>query len=185
MEDLQIIDLYIKRDETAITETSNKYGAFCRSVAKNILTLEEDTEECVNDAYLHAWNSIPPQRPASLGAWLGRVVRNISLDLWRKNHRQKRYSGIEEIFYELSDCVPSPQTVEKEIEGKDLSGVINSWLASLPKDDRVLFVRRYWYGDTVNELAKELGMTAGSLAKRMYRLRIDLKSALEKEGYLL
>lgn len=185
MEDLQIIDLYFRRDETAITETANKYGAFCRRVAKNILSLEEDTEECVNDTYLHAWNSMPPQRPVKLGAWLGRIVRNIALDMWRRHHSQKRYSGIEQVLDELADCIPSPQTVEREIDQKELTEAINTWLAELRQNDRVLFMRRYWNGDSVKDLAKECGMTSGGLAGKLYKLRQSLKTFLEKEGYIL
>lgn len=185
MEDAQIIDLYFERNEAAIVETAAKYGRFCRNVALNILSVGADAEECVNDAYLQAWNSIPPQRPSSLRAWLGRVVRNISINLWNKNHCQKRYAGMEQLMDELEDCIPSPQTVEHQIEGQELTEAIDTWLASLPRDDRVLFVRRYWNGETVDELAKEAGTGPKKLAKRMYRLRQNLRAALEKEGYLL
>ena len=185
MEDLEIIGLYFRRDERAITETAAKYGAFCRNIALNILSVSEDAEECVNDAYLRAWDSIPPQKPDKLGAWLGRVVRNTAYNLWNKNHRQKRYAGMEEILNELEDCIPSPDTVEHEIEEQELTGAINAWLADLPKKDRVLFVRRYWNGEAVNALAKRAGISAAATAKRLYRLRRELKSTLEKEGYSL
>lgn len=185
MEDLQIIDLYFERNETAIAETAAKYGLFCHNIALNILSVKADAEECVNDTYLQAWNSIPPQRPDKFRAWLGRVVRNISINLWNKNHCQKRYAGIEQFMDELEDCIPSPQTVEHQIEEQELTEVINTWLASLSRDDRVLFVRRYWNGKTVNELAKETGTESKKLARRMYSLRQSLKSALEKEGYSL
>lgn len=185
MEDLQIIELYFERNETAIAETAAKYGHFCRNIALNILSIDEDAEECVNDTYLQAWNSIPPQRPNKFRAWLGRVVRNITINLWRKNHCQKRYAGMEQILDELEDCIPSPETVELQIEEKELTQVINAWLTSLCRDDRVLFVRRYWNGETVNELAEEIGTGSKKLARRMYSLRQKLKAVLEKEGYLL
>lgn len=185
MEDLEIIGLYFKRDEKAISETAAKYGTFCHSIALNILSINEDAEECVNDTYLHAWNSIPPQTPNKLGAWLGRVVRNIAYDLWKKNHRQKRYAGLEETLIELEDCIPSPVTVEHEIEEQELTEVINTWLASLAKKDRILFVRRYWNGEAVNILAEKAGLSPTMMAKRMYRLRQELKTTLEKEGYTL
>ena len=185
MEDLQIIELYFKRDAAAIGETVNKYGAFCRDVAKNILTLEEDAEECVNDAYLRAWSSIPPQRPVKLGAWLGRVVRNIALDMWRKSRRQKRYSGLEQLLDELNDCIPSPQNVERELDKKELTEAVNAWLAGIPQNDRVIFMRRYFGGEAVNDLARECGLTSGGLAKKLYKLRQSLKASLEKEGYTL
>ena len=185
MEDLQIINLYFKRDEAAISETETKYGAFCHRIALNILSINADADECVNDAYLQAWNSIPPHKPDKLGAWLGKVVRNIAFDLWKKNHRQKRYAGIEQLLNEFEDCIPSPATVERQIEEQELTEVINTWLASLPQNDRIIFVRRYWYGETVNTLAQESGTSPANMAKKMYRLRQKLKSKLEKEGYSL
>ena len=183
MEDLQIIDLYNQRDENAISETAKKYGAFCESIAFNILTIAADVEECVNDTYLQAWNSIPPQQPARLGAWLGKVVRNIAINLWNKNHRKKRYAGMEQLLSELEDCIPSPITVEQEIEEKELTEFLNTWLASLSKADRILFMRRYWNGEAVKDLAKEYRIMPRDMAKRMYRLRQSLKSALEKGCY--
>ena len=185
MEDSQIIGLYFKRDEAAISETAAKYGAFCRGIALNILSISADADECVNDTYLRAWNSIPPQNPVRLGAWLGKVVRNIAFDLWKKNHRKKRYSGMEQLLNELEDCIPSHTAVESEIEGQELTGVINAWLASLPQSDRILFMRRYWNGETVAALAQESGVSPANMAKKMYRLRQGLKSRLEKEGYSL
>lgn len=185
MEDSEIVELYFRRDERAIAETAAKYGAFCRGIAFNILSDSEDAEECVGDAYLRAWNSIPPQKPDKLGAWLGRVVRNIAYDLWKKNHRQKRCSGLEEIMAELEDCIPSPVTVEREVESRELTETVNRWLASLRRSDRIVFVRRYWYGDSVSELAKKAGVSPSAMAKRMYRLRQGLRSALEQEGYYL
>ena len=185
MEDLEIIGLYFKRDEKAITETTVKYGTFCHRIALNILSTVEDAEECVNDTYMQAWNSIPPQKPDKLGSWLGRVVRNIAYNLWKKNHQQKRCTGMEELLDELEDCIPSPDTVEREIEGQELTKVINTWLAALTKKDRILFVRRYWNGESVNALAKKAGISPAAMTKRMYRLRRGLKSTLEKEGYSL
>ena len=185
MEDLEIIGLYFKRDERAISETAAKYGTFCHGIALNILSVDADAEECVNDTYLHTWNSIPPQKPDNLRAWLGRIVRNTAYDLWRKNHRQKRYAGIEAILDELEDCIPSPVTVEREMEEQELTAIVNSWLASLAKQDRILFVRRYWNGEAVNFLAKKAGISSGAMAKKMYQLRRELKSRLEKEGYSL
>lgn len=185
MEDSEIIALYFRRDEAAIAETAAKYGDFCRKIALNILPSDEDAKECVNDAYLQAWNSIPPNRPDHLGAWLGRVVRNLAYNGWKKNHRQKRGCGMDGMQEELADCIPSPVSVEREIETRELTRFLNRWLAALPKNDRILFLRRYWYGDPVNVLAQKAGISPVSMAKRMYRIRQNLKSALEKEGYLL
>lgn len=185
MEDVQIIELYWKREETAISETEKKYGAFCNSIALNILSVPEDAKECVNDTYFQAWNSMPPQRPVKLQAWLGRIVRNIAINLWNKNHRKKRYSGMEQLLNELEDCIPGRETVEGVIEEKELAVFINTWLGNLTQEERVLFVRRYWKGETVKKLAVEFGTSPGKMAKRMYRIRQNLKSALEKEGYVL
>ncbi len=185
MEDLQIIDLYWQRDEAAITETDKKYGPFCHRIAKNILSVREDAEECVNDTYQRAWNSMPPQRPDKLRAWLGKVVRNISLNRWNRNHAQKRYNGMDRLLSELEDCVPSPETLEKTLEAAELVKFLNQWLASLCREDRALFLRRYWNGEAVKDLAREQGAAQGTTAQRLYRLRQNLKSALEKEGYSL
>lgn len=182
---MQILELYFRRDETTISETEVKYGAFCHKIARNILSTDPDAEECVNDTYLQAWNAIPPQRPDRLGVWLGRVVRNIAINLWNKNHRQKRYAGMTQLLDELEDCIPSPETVEHKIAEKELTEVINRWLASLTQNDRVLFMRRYWNGETIKELAKECGVTPGRLAKQMYQLRQKLRCILEQEGYTL
>lgn len=165
MEDSQIIGLYFKRDESAITETETKYGAFCHGIALNILSINADADECVNDTYLQAWNSIPPQKPDRLGAWLGRVVRNISFNLWKKNHCQKRYVGMEQLLNELEDCIPSPVTVEREIEEQELTEIINTWLTSLSQNDRILFIRRYWYGETVTMLAQESGISPANMER--------------------
>lgn len=185
MEDQKIVALYLERNEEAIEATKQKYGNRCFKIARNILTLPQDAEECVNDMYHHAWNSIPPNQPKNLGAWLSRVVRNIALNLWKKNHTQKRYSGLEELFDEMEDCIPSVNLVEQEIEEKELTFLLNNWLSSLPKEDRVLFLRRYWKGETLKSLEEEYHVSHGRMAKRMYQLRLNLKKTLEKEGYRL
>ncbi|MCH5344708.1 MAG: sigma-70 family RNA polymerase sigma factor [Acetatifactor sp.] len=185
MEDSKIIELYWQRDEAAITETAQKYGAFCHAIAMNLLQIKEDAEECLNDTYHTAWNSIPPQKPEKFRAWLGRVVRNLSLALWNKNHRQKRYSGMTALLDELEDCIPSSETVEQILETKELSAVIDRWLMGLSGEDRALFVRRYWNGTPLNELASLWGISPNKLAQKMFRLRLSLRLALEKEGITL
>lgn len=185
MEDSQIMDLYWKRNERAIAETSCKYGALCGSIAMNLLSDREDAEECVNDTWIEAWNRIPPQRPENLRAWLCRIVRNISINRWRKNHARKRYHGLDQMLDELEDCIPSPRNVEQEIEDAELGRCISSWLFSLPREDRVLFVLRYWHGRALNELADKWSIPAPRLTKKMYRLRLSLKAALEREEIYL
>lgn len=185
MEDSQIIDLYWNRNENAIAQTAQKYGNFCHAIAFNVLSIHEDAEECVNDTYVQAWNSIPPQRPLMLKAWLGKVVRNLAINLWDKNHAQKRYQGMDLVLDELEECVPAAKTVENAIEDKELGRVISGWLRTLKEDDRNLFVRRYWSGESVNDLADEWGISPNKLAQRMFRLRNSLKAALEKEEVYL
>lgn len=182
MEDQQIITLYQSRDETAITETDRKYGPFCRRVAENILTVREDAEECVSDTYHAAWNTIPPQEPRSLRAFLGRIVRNLSLDRWRAGRAKKRYHGVEVLLSELEDCVPGGETAEEALDRRALGELISRWLEGLPEEDRCLFLRRYWYGDAVKTLAEEIGCTENQMAQRMLRLRKALRRALEAEG---
>lgn len=181
MDDIDIIELYHRRDESAIAETDRNHGAFCRTVSFNLLSSREDAEECVNDTWLAAWNSMPPERPASLRAFLGRIVRNISIGKFRKNRAQKRYSGIEVMLSELGECVPG-DCAEKEIERLELSGAISRWLSRLDRESRSLFVRRYWYGMQVQEIASERGESPNSVAKRMQKLRESLRRELEKEG---
>ncbi|MCM1056900.1 MAG: sigma-70 family RNA polymerase sigma factor [Firmicutes bacterium] len=185
MEDSQIMDLYWKRNEYAIIETDRKYGALCHSIAMNLLSVREDAEECVNDTWNEAWNRLPPQRPENFKAWLCRVVRNISINLWRRNHAEKRYNGINQILDELEECVPAARTVEQEIEDAELGRCISAWLLSLPKEDRALFVHRYWHGTALNELAEKWNIPAPRLTKKMYRLRLSLKATLEKEDIYL
>lgn len=185
MEDSQIMDLYWKRNEYAIVETDRKYGALCHSIAMNLLSDREDAEECVNDTWNEAWNLMPPQRPENLKAWLCKIVRNISINLWRKNHAQKRFNGITQMLDELEDCIPSSQSVEQEIEDAELGRCISTWLLSLSPEDRILFVQRYWHGNALNALAVEWNIPAARLTKKMYRLRLSLKATLEKEEIYL
>lgn len=184
MDDAQIIALYIQRDEAAIAETQRKYGAFCSRIATNILSIE-DAEECVNDSYHQVWLAIPPQRPTHFSAWLGRIVRNNAINLWNKNHRKKRYNGMTELLSELEESIPSPRTMEREIENRELSACIDTWLRTLKPEDRILFLRRYWYGMSLQDLAQEHKMSSGKLAQRMFRLRTNLRQALEREGITL
>ena len=183
MDDLQIVQLYWQRDQSAIRESSAKYGRMLHSIAFGIISNHEDSEECVSDTYGKAWDTMPPQKPGSLAAYLGRITRNLSINRWHESHTQKRGRG--QMLMELTDCVPTPQTVENEVERAALTELINGWLLSLPKEDRVLFLRRYWFGDEVQTLAKKLGASSNQMAGRLYRLRQKLKSVLEQEGISL
>jgi RNA polymerase sigma-70 factor (ECF subfamily) len=183
MRDEQIIELYWARDEGAIAESGARYGAYCGSIAMNILVNREDADECVNDTWLHAWEAMPPHRPNALAAFFGRITRNLAITRYRANRAQKRYSGMTELLSELDDCVPSGDSTERSVERGLLTTAINNWLDTLGADDRALFVRRYWYGDALKTLAKESGVTQNQLAQRMLRLRKRLKTALEREGF--
>ena len=185
MDDKQIVDLYFARDEQAIAETEQKYGRFCLRIAMNVLDVWEDAEECVSDTWLSAWDRIPPTVPQSLKAFLGRIVRNLSISRFRAMRAKKRYNGMEVLLSELGDCVPSDRNVEQAVEAKELSGYISDWLDSLPTEDCTLFVRRYWFRDTVQELAERCGITAAQMAQRMLRLRKGLRTVLEQKGVAL
>ena len=182
MDDLAIVELYHRRDEQAITESDKKYGTYCRSIALRLLDFREDAEECVNDTWHAAWNRMPPDRPQSLGTFLGRITRNLSISRWRRDHAQKRYDGIEVLLSELEDCVPAAGTVEEHLERLLLAQSISTWLDSLEDEDRRLFIRRYWYAYPVKKLAKEQGGAANTLSQRLLRLRKGLRAFLEEKG---
>ena len=182
MDDSVIIELYWQRSERAISETDNKYGSFCHRVAMNILRSFPDSEECVNDTYAKAWDTMPPQRPESLRAYLGRIVRNLSISRYRLLHAQKRFSGAEVLLSELGDCVPAGDSTFRTAACNELGAIISRWLDGLSREERALFLRRYWSGDSVKELAAELGVRPNALTKRLLRLREDLRRFLESEG---
>ena len=185
MEDKHIIDLYFQRNETAIAETATKYGTFCHKIALNILSVREDAEECVNDTYHSVWNQIPPTNPNSFRAFLGRITRNLSISRFRAIRAKKRYQGIELMLSELEECIPASANVEQVVEAQELSALISDWLHALKEQEAMLFVRRYWYGDSVQELAKKSGTTAAKMAQIMLRLRKSLKAYLEQKGVTL
>lgn len=186
MEDSKIIQLYWDRNESAIPATSEKYGAYCTSIARNILKNEEDTEECINDTYLNAWNAMPPQRPSVLSAFLGRITRNLSFNRYKLLHTQKRGGGeLPLILSELGDCVSGKEGVEQEMDRKELLAEINGFLAGLSKEKRQMFVRRYWYAESVKEIAKRFGVSEGSVTMTLKRVRVQLKEVLVEQGYSL
>lgn len=185
MDDKNIVDLYLQRDEMAVKETQTKYGSYCYTIANNILSIHEDAEECVNDTWVSAWNKIPPIIPKSLKAFLGKIVRDISLSRYRANHAMKRYSGMEIMLAELEECIPSEFDVQKKLDQQELSDLINGWLGSLSRVDRVLFIKRYYYGETVKDLAKLQACTENQMAQRMLKMRNNLKSFLIFKGVSL
>ncbi len=185
MNDNDIISLYWARDERAIKETDIKYGRLCRSIAINILSVNEDSEECVSDTYHKVWNTIPPQRPQKFCAWLGKIVRNIALNMWNKNYAAKRYGGMETLLSELDECVPAKESVEESIDSAELGRVISAWLRTLSDEDRTYFIMRYWNGIPLKDIAARSGIASDKLAQKMFRLRAGLKAALEKEDISL
>lgn len=186
MEDSKIIDLYWNRDESAIPATSEKYGVYCTSIARNILKNEEDTEECVNDTYLNAWNSMPPQKPSVLSAFLGRITRNLSFNRYKLLHTQKRGGGeLPLVLSELGDCVSCRESVEQELDRKELLEEINVFLAGLSKEKRQMFVRRYWYAESVRSIAKRFDVSEGSVTMTLKRVRTQLKEVLVAKGYVI
>ena len=185
MEDKEIVSLYHMRDERAIRETDAKYGKYCHRIAKNLLTLHEDAEECVNDMYLAAWNRMPPENPHLLSAFLSRIVRNIAISRFRRDRAKKRYDGMELLLSELDDCIPNTENLEKTVEERELSDIISDWLDTLTVDDRALFIRRYYHGESIKELAKISGIAPQALSSRLFTLRAKLKSQLEEKGVSL
>ena len=181
MEDMEIVELYWQRDERAIKESDAKYGRLCKGIALRLLENMEDSEECVSDTWLRAWNTIPPQRPEILRAFFAKITRNLALDRCRSSAAQKRGGGeVSLALEELKDCV-SGGTVESELERKELVAAINDFLRGLDEKERRLFLRRYWLAESVSAIAKKSGMSANAVSLRLMRLRTRLKEHLEKE----
>ena len=186
MEDNQIIDLYWARDQRAIVESEDKYGPYCRAIARRILEQWEDAEECVNDTWLRAWNAMPPQRPGILSAFFGKLTRNLSLDRWRRDRAAKRGgSQTEAALHELEDCLPDRHGPEEHLEARETAALISAFLRGEPELDRRLFVLRYFDLESAAALASRFGLTQGQVKARLHRTRCRLKRALEQEGVAL
>ena len=177
--DHEIVALYHARNEKAIEISQKQYGTYCHTVSMNILHSQPDAEECVNDTWVAAWNSMPPKWPQNLCAYLGRLTRNISLNRLKSLRREKRNHALTVAFEELEDVIPAPDDTESEI----ICGWLNEYLSTLPRLDRQLFVGRYWYNHSVKELAKHYGMTANAATKRVTRAREGLRDFLIERGY--
>ena len=184
MEDYQIVGLYWKKDENAIKETSDKYGAYCFAIADNILQNTEDSEECVNDTWLNAWNAMPPQRPAKLRMFLAKITRNLSFNRFNARSAQKRGGGeIVLVLDELADCLASETDVVSEYEAKELGQSIRKFVQSLPERDGNIFVRRYFFTEPIAQIAKKYGLTENNVTVILSRIRKKLKTHLIKEGF--
>jgi RNA polymerase sigma factor (sigma-70 family) len=186
LEDSKIVDLYWERSEAAIDETANKYSRYCHSISFNILHNTEDAEECVNDTYLRAWNAIPPNRPNCFSVFLGKITRNLSLDKYKKYTARKRGLGQTELtLSELDECIPIKSNVEQSIDEKDLVKILNSFLESLPKQKRIMFIQRYWYLMSIKAIAEDSNYSESKVKSTLFRTRNALKCILEKEGITL
>lgn len=182
MDDKQIVDLYWERSEDAIAVTQEKYGRYCYSVAYNILRAERDAEECVNDTYVSAWNAMPPHRPNVLSTFLGKLTRNISLNRFYHENAMKRNLAIEVVLDEVQEFIPADNAADPVGEHTALKDTINRFLESLSKQNRIIFVRRYWYLSPISAIADDCGLTEGNVKVRLVRLRRRFKLFLEKEG---
>ena len=181
MEDKKIVELYWARDEEAITQTSVKYGGMMHATSKSIVGSHEDAEECVNDAYLAAWNSMPENRPTYLGGYMARIIRNISLNRYDRNHAAKR-QGVQVVFEELEGCLTDYNTPEEEYEQGCLKEVLDNFLGSLDEQKRVIFLRRYFYTDSIAEIAQRMQMSEGKIKSILFRLRGQLAATLKEAG---
>ena len=184
MEDNHIVDLYWQRNESAISETAEKYGKYLHSISYQILQNAADAEECVNDTYNDAWQSIPPHRPSILSTFLGKITRRISIDLWRRYSAEKRGGGVTALALdELEECVSGKEDVMDEVERIELQKKLNDFLLLLPQFERQVFMCRYWYMDTISDTAKQFACSESKIKSMLYRTRNKLRTMLEKEGY--
>lgn len=182
MEDKQIIELYWKRKEEAISETAKKYGKLCGFIAGNILSSREDTEECVSDTYLAVWNRIPMERPGCFSAFIGRIARNLALKRYEYLSAAKRNPAAVTSLEELGECVSGQESVEYGLEGKQTVEAIGRFLWRQKEEKRVVFIRRYWYFDSIETIAKRTGFSQSKVKSMLYEMRQKLRVYLESEG---
>jgi RNA polymerase sigma-70 factor (ECF subfamily) len=184
MEDQQIVDLFLRREESAIAQTKELYGARLRQLSLGIVQDPETAEECENDTYLQAWQTIPPHEPRNyLFAFLARIIRHISIDRSRYQQRLCRSAYVQELSLELLACVPSGHDPAEQLNAKALGQAISDFLRTLPQESRILFIRRYWYMDSIEELSHRFSMTQSKVKSRLFRSRNALRKYLEKEGF--
>ena len=184
MTDIQIIDLYWARNEQAIQETDLRYGKKLHSLADRIVQNFEDAQECVSDTYLKTWDTIPPTRPEYFFAYIAKICRNFALGVLDFKSAAKRKGEVVALTQEMEACIPDPQH-ERRLEGEELGEILNRFLESLSYDNRVIFLRRYWYLDTIAEIADRYGMSESKVKTSLHRTRTKLHGFLEKEGITL
>lgn len=186
MQDESIVALYWQRDEAAIRETEQKYGAYLTKIAYNILADVEDSQESVNDTYLKAWNSMPPHWPSVLSAWLGKITRQVSIDIFRKRSSEKRKTSMYAVsLSELAECVSGGDTTGEDVDLHLLAEAINTYLRTVSPEARNIFINRYYFMDSLREIADYFGMSESKIKSLLYRTRLGLRSYLEKEGFVL
>jgi len=185
VEDAEIVGLYWRRSETAISETEKKYGAYCHTIAEQILHNTQDADECVNDTWLRAWNGIPPQRPIRLRMFLAKITRNLAFDRYQAQRAGKRGGGETDlILEELKECVSTGETAESPVMARELEQTVNQFVHTLPERDCNVFVRRYFFAEPVEAISKRYGLSANHVMVILCRTRKKLKAHLKREGYL-
>ena len=185
MDDNKIIELFYERSEQAIVELSKKYGKLCQTLSNNIVKNDEDVAECVNDAYLKLWNTIPPNRPDDLLSYLCLAVRNVSLNKYKENNTQKRKLTVDADFDEMADFLADAQSLEEVIDDKLFTETMNHFLKSLDRNSRVIFVKRYYFCERVSDIAKEMKLTEGNVSVKLNRMKNKLKKSLVEKGILI
>lgn len=186
MQDHAIVELFFQRNEAAISESQTKYGGYCYQIAHNILSVHEDSEECVSDTWMNAWNAMPPQRPKYLRLFFARITRNLAFDRYRMSRAKKRGGGVmDTVLWELSQCIPAEGDAATEAEYHALLEVITKYLAGLPERDRKIFLRRYFYTEPIERIAKSCHLTANNVSVILSRIRAGLRVQLTKEGFLV
>ena len=184
-DDEKIIELFFARSEQAIKELDNKYGKICRSLSYNIVGNRQDAEECVNDAYLGAWNAIPPVKPNPLLTYIAKIVRNISLKIYQRENAAKRNSRYTIALEEIEACIADRKTVEDDIEAKELARIIEDFLDTLTPENRVIFMRRYWFSDSYRDIAEFVGLSEKNVSVRLTRIRGKMKQYLIEREELI
>ena len=182
MEDNEIINLFWRRSEVAISETDKKYGKYCRYISNNVLRSDTEAEECVDDTYMQLWRTIPPQRPVKFSAYIGSIVRNISINRFIKNRALKRYNGAELVLDEISEIIPDPYANESSIVNAiSITDSLNKFLGGLSSQNRIVFIRRYYHMASIGDIAKDMSMSASAVKILLFRIRKKLKQHLIKE----
>lgn len=184
MTDERLVELFFDRSEEAVTELSERYGRLCMAMASRLLHDSRDAEECVSDAYLAVWDTIPPNRPENLRAYLLRILRNLAIKRYRKNTAEKRDPSYDVSLDELAECIPDRSDTETALESAELTEAMNGFLASLSTVNRVIFLRRYWFADSCEEIGKRVGLREKNVTVRLTRIRKQLKTYLKNKGVI-